>query len=38
LRSQAASSAFLDMIEDYFAQDDTVKLADERPELHYQAR
>ena len=34
--SAAASSAFLDMLEDYFAQDDALKLADERLGLHYQ--
>jgi len=34
--SAAASSVFLDMLEDYFAQDDALKLADERPGLHYQ--
>lgn len=34
--SDATSSHFLDMLEDYFAQDDAVKLADERPRLHYQ--
>jgi len=34
--SAAASSVFLDMVEEYFAQDDALKLADERPGLHYQ--
>ena len=34
--SAAASSVFLDMLERYFAQDDALKLADERPRLHYQ--
>lgn len=33
---QAASSSFLDLLEDYFAQDEAAKRADERPELHYQ--
>jgi isopenicillin N synthase-like dioxygenase len=34
--SDADSSMFLDTMEDYMAQDDAVKIADERPMLHYQ--
>jgi len=34
--SEAAASVFVGQMEMYFAQDDAVKLADERPGLHYQ--
>lgn len=34
--SEADSKRFLDMMERYFSQDLAAKLADVRPELHYQ--
>jgi hypothetical protein len=36
--SEADSRRFLDMMERYFCQDADAKMADARPELHYQAR
>ena len=34
--SEADSKRFLDMMERYFSQDVSAKMADARPELHYQ--
>jgi hypothetical protein len=34
--SKAANDRFLDVLEDYFAQDDSVLKEDERPEVGYQ--
>ena len=34
--SKEDNEDFLDLLEDYFAQDDAAKQPDERPQLHYQ--